>query len=787
MTIKQHSALWRATKSHYLGANDCASILGHGFNTIDEIIKSKVTGRSITVSSDQQERMDRGTKYENHVRKEYANRHNITIRETGLKFHKQFKFLTASPDGMYIAKTDGSPSSAPTLTEFKVLKQLSDGNIPLKYWIQMQIQMAVWGINRCAYCENTVDDITGKITDYFETFVEFDSTWFYQDAMPLISQAWNTIEQQRSACRGVKRKIDALESDESDEESMSIYPYNLVNFIRNDPLLDWLNKYGKSELKDKSQPKFFTMVNRLKNQFSYLVKNHLKQQCDLVNIKYIDIDMYVPSKANSPLLRSQIPVTSINIEQTRSAMMARTPVIFNGTFSIMKNNIKLKGTTDILILNEYIGLLGVNANANGNVNANANGNVNANGNANANINCLDPQDKYSLVQIQYSTLEINKDNMLMNNDKQRAYKVKSWFLNNLLTEIQGYCSENSYMICRSYQSKQAKVTNSFGNIAVIKTDEHQQTYEEALDWNIKLRTSDLSLVNVSFNMKNHNDYPWHSYKVSLGVATKDITTMYKCGPKIRKACESLGITTWEGLLSDNVPGLCRDVHPFIVANTDTSLPLTLNLNLPYRFRFYLDFEMCGSIYDDFSTFPEAAKDTNCIFLIGVIAEDSQTGYTEYFSYVADSLDRKSELVILEQMFTQLRTFMGDHQDVIPLIHWGNAEKQMLTQSADGLSNVNFTLIDMCNHMRKNQIVFPGQFGYGLKEVGTVMKKLNLITSSWDDADISNGMDAMVEAIRIYKGKNKVKKDLFTNEIIKYNYNDCKVMYDIVKWGTCAPT
>ena len=761
MTIKQHSALWRATKSHYLGANDCASILGHGFNTIDEIIKSKVTGRSIPVSSDQQERMDRGTKYENYVRQEYAHRHNITIRETGLKFHKQFKFLTASPDGMYMDKTDDSPATAPTLTEFKVLKQLSDGNIPLKYWIQMQIQMAVWGVNRCAYCENTVDDITGKITDYFETFVEFDSTWFYQDAMPLISQAWNTIEQQRSACRGVKRKIDALESD---EESMSIYPYNLVNFIRNDPLLDWLNKYGKSELKDKAQPKFFTMVNRLKNQFSYLVKNHLKQQCDLVNIKYIDIDMYVPSKANSPsnLLRSQIPVTSINIEQTRSAMMARTPVIFNGTFSIMKNNIKLKGTTDILILNEYIGLLGVNDNAN-----------------------VNTQDKYSLVQIQYSTLEINKDNILMNNDKQRSYKVKSWFLNNLLTETQGYCSEKSYMIGRSYQSKQAKVTNSFGNIAVIQTDEHQQTYEEALDWNIKLRTSDLSLVNVSFNMKNHNDYPWHSYKVSLGVATKDITIMYKCGPKIRKACESLGITTWEGLLSENVPGLCRDVHPFIVANTD-KLDVNFNLTLPYRFRFYLDFEMCGSIYDDFSTFPEAAKDTNCIFLIGVIAEDAQTGYTEYFSYVADSLDRKSESVILEQMFTQLRTFMGDHQDVIPLIHWGNAEKQMLTQSAAGLSNVNFTLIDMCTHMRKNQIVFPGQFGYGLKEVGTVMKNLNLITSSWDDADISNGMDAMVEAIRIYNGKNKVKKDRFTNEIIKYNYNDCKVMYDIVKWGTCAP-
>ena len=758
MTIKQHTALWRATKSHYLGANDCASILGHGFNTIDEIIKSKVTGRSIAVSSDQQERMDRGTKYENYVRQEYAIRHNITIRETGLKFHKQFKFLTASPDGMYIdGASAGASAGAPTLTEFKVLKQLSDGNIPLKYWIQMQIQMAVWGVNRCVYCENTIDDITGKITDYFETFVEFDSTWFYQDAMPLISQTWNAIEQQRSVCRGVKRKIDALESDEA---SMSIYPYNLVNFIRNDPLLDWLNKYGKSELKDKSQPKFFTMVNRLKHQFSYLVKNHVKQQCDSINIKYIDIDMHVPSKTKVNLLRSQIPVTSINIEQTQSAILAKTPVIFNGTFSVLKDGIKLQGTTDILILNEYIGLLG---------------------GANDNANDPDQIDKYSLVQIQYSTLEINKDNILMNNDKQRSYKVKSWFLNNLLTETQGYCSEKSYMIGRGYQSKQAKVTNSFGNIAVIQTDEHQQIHQEALDWNIKLRQSDLSLVNVSFNMKNDNDYPWHGYKVSLGVATKDITIMYKCGPKIRKACESLGITTWEGLLSENVPGLCRDVHPFIVANMDIKDTVNVKLNLPYRFRFYLDFEMCGSIYDDFSTFPEAAKDTNCIFLIGVIAEDAQTGYTEYFSYVADSLDRKSELVILEQMFTQLRTFMGDHQDVIPLIHWGNAEKQMLTQSAGGLTNVNFTLIDMCTHMRKNQIVFPGQFGYGLKEVGKVMNNLNLITSSWDDADISNGMDAMVEAIRIYNGKNKVKKDQFTNEIIKYNYNDCKVMYDIVKY------
>ncbi len=757
MTIKQHTALWRATKTHYLGANDCASILGHGFNTIDEVIKSKVTGLSISVSADQQARMDRGTKYENYVRQAYAQRHNITIRETGLKFHKQFKFLTASPDGMY------QDSRVPVLTEFKVLHQLSDGNIPLKYWIQMQIQMAVWGVNRCAYCENTVDDLTGTITDYFESIVEFDATWFYRDAMPLISQAWAQIEKQRAACRGVKRKLACLEGEEVVPPD-PIYPHNLVNFIRNDPLLDWLNKYGPPELKDQGQPKFFTMINRLKNQFSYLVKKYIKGHCDRANIKYTDIDIPVPDDVK--LLRSPIPVTSINVEQTRLAIQAKIPVIFNGTFSTtMTNGIKLQGTADILILNRWIGELGVK-------------------------DGRDPLDTYSLVQVQYATLDLkgkgDRNNILMNNDKQRSYKVKSWFLNKLLTEVQGYCPSDSYIIGRSYhQSKQAKITNSFGNIAVVPTDEHQEEHEEALAWNVKLRSTDLSLVNVPFNMKNHNDYPWHSYKVSVGA--KDITTMYKCGPKIRKSAESLGVTSWEDLTSVKVPGLCRDVYPFIKANTGADVGsdggVFKSLDLPFRFRFYTDFEMCGSIYDNFSTFPEAAKDSNCIFLIGVIAEDAQTGYTEYFSYVAESLDRKSELAIIDQMFAGIRKFMGGQQEVVPLLHWGNAERHMLTQSDFGgscLSLSNCKLIDLCTHMRTNQIVFPGQFGYGLKEVGTVMKRLNLISSGWDDADISNGMDAMVEAIRIYNSENKDQKDRFISKIIKYNYNDCKVMYDIVR-------
>ena len=739
--MKQHTALWRATKAHYLGANDCASILGHGFYTIDQVIKSKVTRTEPAVTPEQQQRMDYGTKYEGLVRQECANRHGIVIQETGLKFHKQFKFLTASPDGICVI------NSIPTLTEFKVLGELSDGKIPLKYWIQMQIQMAVWGIARCLYCENIVKN--EQVTEYYEHYVDFDQEWF-NEAMVSISKAWDIIEQQRSASRRVKRKF----KDET-EDLKPIYPQDLVNYIRNDPLLDWLNAYGPEEQKDKNRPKFFSMIKRLNNQFSYLIKQDLKKR--FVNI---DIDPVVTVN-NNGYLRSLIPVTSFNVEQTRNAISGRTPLIFNATFSLNQN--QQQGVADILVLNRYLNTV-----------------------FNLDVKNDDPPDMYSIVQIHYATLDLRvNSNLLTNTAKQRVYKVKLWFLNNLLTEVQGRCSTYSYILGRSYQSKGSngtKITNAFGNVAVILNNEHQEEHQAAFEWRLSLKR-DIPLVNMEFNMKNMNDFPWHSYKVSLGKVTKDITNMYRCGPKIKEKAKEANVDTWDNSGLRDVQGVNRSVHSFMEANMAESKPIPrkLALKLP-RYRFYLDFETCGSVYDDFSTFPEAAKDTNCIFLIGVIAEDGHTGALEYFSFVADDLSRKAELTILEQMFNELKRWQAEDEE-ITLLHWGNAEKQLLDQSwikTNAPAPVPFKLLDLCNVMRKNSVIFPGQFGYGLKEMGTVMKGLNLIETGWpkEDEDISNGMDAMVEAIKVYKYKDR-KDEVFFEKVKKYNYIDCKVMQEIV--------
>jgi hypothetical protein len=733
--MKQHTALWRATKAHYIGANDCASILGHGFYTIDQVIQSKVHRCAPTVTPEQQARMDYGTKYEGLVRQACAERHGITIHETGLRFHKKFSYLTASPDGIY-RDSEGKL----VLTEFKVLSELSDGKIPLKYWIQIQIQMAVWGVQRCLYCENIVKN--EKIKEYYEHFVDADPEWF-TGAMTLISQAWSTIEQQRSANRRVKVKRKALDED----SPTAICPNDLVNYIRHDQLLDWLNVYGPEDKKDTVRPKFFTMINRLGNQFSYLVKQYFK---DHVNVAYTDLDTVHP-RTSSPaeFLRGQIPVTSFNVLKTRDAIQVRTPLIFNATFSSDGN----QGVADILMLNGNISNM-------------------------FNLPLIEPADVYSVVQIYYATLDLSvKGNALTNNAKQRAYKAKAWFLNNLLTEAQGYRSKYCYAIGRGYHSKGVKITNSFGNIAVIDNDEHEEEHKEALKWRVSMKR-EIPLVNMEFNMKNINDFPWHSYKVSLGKVTKDITNMYRCGPKIRENAKEANVEAWDNSGLTIVKGIHRSVGAFIEANRTPTETFTINgppLELP-RYRFYIDFETSGGLYDDFSTFPESAKDVDCIFLIGVIAEDNETGATEYFSYIAEDLTRASELSMIERMFCQLSAWMKGEQEVIPLLHWGNAEKYHLKKTG---VNAPVQLIDLCDIMRKREVIFPGQFGYGLKEMGRVMKGLQLISTGWpeEDSDISNGMDAMVEAIRVYKYKAG-KDDDFWRQVVKYNYIDCKVMQEI---------
>ena len=771
--IKQHSALWRALKAHYLGANDCASILGYGFQTVDEVISAKVSGILPSIQVGQQERMDRGTRFEPLVRQACSVRNGIQIRETGMKFHKRLKFLTASPDGLF--RSIGGTSSL-ILTEFKVLSQLSDGKIPYKYWIQMQIQMAVWGINQCLYCENIVkdkDEGGGEIIEYYEHLVTEDPAWF-ASVTPIIVDTWNQIEELRRHRRSVPADARYLTADAryltadaryltADVRYLTVTPEMLVNYVRKDPILDWLNLYGPMDKRDvKSNSAFTTMSNRKNTEFVKRVQAHITSLHPDVPV----IDIAGPPTPDI-CIPGNISVMSTTVAKTTEAMQAGYPVILNACLSrTLSSGCQLSGRADMLVKRSHLTQLFPMEDLD------------------------DDNDPYHIVMIKYATLNLKNDGRtLMNNDKQRVYKAQLCLLNQALGNGN---NATAYLLGRNYTFNNIKITDAIRHISKVNfnfTD--QSAFNKALDWVTHVRNASSNAhINIAEtpslfpNMKNHNDHPWHSYKTEIAKNISDITLMYRCGPPIREKAFKCGITQWQQLTGT------EQTANFIAAQTSRGPP-RIRINLPHnhRLRFYLDFESVNNMCEDFSSFPNLTC-SGYIFFIGVLAEDTVTDSITYYSYKADRLDNQSEVTMLNNMFRDLRSLASSvGQRELPLYYWSNAEKYMLERAMGHPLPAELVLTDLCKMFRDNNIILPGQFGYGLKEITRLMKQYNMIETSWDEeSDIASGMDAMIEAIRTYKYRTDPKViNTFFDQVEYYNYVDCKVMQEMVAAGTGTET
>ena len=149
---------WRELKNTNANNNN-----NNNDNNIRQItIKPDDTKRLVNVNSP----LHWGQKYEPVSNMLYCKYYNVDIDEFGCIPHNKYHFIGASPDGIVTTKT--SPRFG-RLLEIKNIVNREITGIPKKeYWIQMQLQMEVCGLNEC---------------DFFETkFVEYESaSEFYAD------------------------------------------------------------------------------------------------------------------------------------------------------------------------------------------------------------------------------------------------------------------------------------------------------------------------------------------------------------------------------------------------------------------------------------------------------------------------------------------------------------------------------------------------------------------------------------------------------------------------------
>ena len=172
--IEQRSDEWFKLKEDSIGASEAASIFSKSiFSSYNKLLLKK-TGFS--ENNTHNIACIHGTKYEVIAQKIYENLFKLKLIEFGSIKHPSLEYISASPDGI---TSDG------TMIEIKIpIKRHITGIPPIYYWIQMQQQLQVCGLDNVDFVECKISEYTN--VDNFEN----DNKGYTLDGTNMSFKSW---------------------------------------------------------------------------------------------------------------------------------------------------------------------------------------------------------------------------------------------------------------------------------------------------------------------------------------------------------------------------------------------------------------------------------------------------------------------------------------------------------------------------------------------------------------------------------------------------------------------
>ena len=458
---------------------------------------------------------------------------------------------------------------------------------------------------------------------------------------------------------------------------------------------------------------------------------------------------------------------------------------------------------------------------------------------------------YRVVDTKFTTLHLNAAGTgLRNQNSVPAYKAQLYIYNRMLERLQGYLPPESYLLGRGWQQGDGldavRSSNAFhrlgrvpqdGNVndrsPVIRTSD---AVEQALQWVRRLRaeghnwhlTPAPSVPELYPNMSGSSDdmlvdrnHPepdadveagapedWGSVKKWLADQLKELTLLPNVGVLKRRTAHNAGIYKWDD------PRLTPEAVGVTGAQQGPTLQQFLEVNVgggptvrPARIEqdreewhptpaleFYVDFEFCSDLNDDFSKLPEKGG-LSLIFMIG--CGHMENGDWQFRLFVTYDLSEDEEIRIIREWVkhmqtVQLRLDPDNHRPRI--FHWSHAEVTQLERSynsarrrhgdrADWPDDLNWYDF-LSKVMRQESVVVKGAWGFGLKAVVKAMHRHKLIKTDWADSPV-DGLGAMVGAwhcdAKAHKKGTSMADEPLMKDIAAYNEVDCRVMMEIVRY------
>jgi hypothetical protein len=596
-----------------------------------------------------------------------------------------------------------------------------------------------------------------------------------------------------------------LETEEDKEWEAIIKSYvsptSLFNYFMEDPLLDYLNKYGfELGFKEDECPPEVKMIMEKGCLFESKVISKLREmKIDIIEI--IAYDSWIEG-----------------YYETRQLMKIGYPVICQGYLINHEN--QTKGRPDIIIRADILKLLNPNIITDDEIMIPSNlGNWH-----------------YRVIDIKMSNIFLSSDgNRILNNKLYKAYKAQVLVYNLAVGLIQGYLPNKGYLLGRSSHNYDNTIYHNdcFSSISTIDymnyDNEVITRLESALEWKRMLNNIPLVVdwnwemienenVNLRPNMKNKYDYKWRTAKKQIAEQRNELTLLWNCGVAKRNKLLGMGINTWEAYrdycknstgFNDRTLYHILDINlTHESENQNKFLPLPGKLNpeldefIPRKDKPFvvLDLETTSNINDDFEFLPEKGG-CEYIFLIGItIVIPVGNGKMEYryFPFHINQLNLDDELKVIKRMCNLVRDLLKFFQsETITFYHWSPAEVNFINnlverqdeyldeEDSKTLDRLRYS--DILSVFKYQPIVVKGAYNFSIKTIGTALYNLGLIKTTWKNDDTQkpdlNGFAVMMQINKYNEEAEKLNMSLRNfkeiNDIIIYNMVDCNVLAEII--------
>lgn len=621
-----------------------------------------------------------------------------------------------------------------------------------------------------------------------------------------------------------KRKYDSIDVNNL------VSATRLANYIRNDPIIDYLDIVNKNEMvvsedtlnleKKKEQQS----VKKRKTSFDYIVEEGYKfEEKIIIKIKKKMIENNLKDKI---ITIEKYENINEHFEKTKEIIEQHKFDVILGGILINKKNMTY-GYPDIIISGLWI---------------------------NKFINSPPPKiicdELYYIIDIKSSTINlINGGKYVSCSNLIEGYKTQIWIYKEALNQIQKCESNYGFILGKKYKyiqdNKEIYIKDPFYMLGLIdyshekdKGNNIKNKITKAIKWNRELKKNwkKYKLYPISTkirpNMKNSFDKNYKKIKKHVATKNKELTLLWNCGVKQRNYAFKSKITKYSDLkLTPEKLGFVENSSRYNILNsmlstTQSDKLIFLNKKNNHnnwqkktQHEFFVDFETYTPSFDEKLIYEEEEPDeTQCIYMIGaghqifqqkVDVVDTQyvfkcfiikySGSDSIYKNITKKYNCKEEDIIqvlnekmlIESFINYIYSFKKNNEpryrfiQKTRLIHWSWAEpclfaKKLFKYNMNTIVNILpwFDLMQVFKHS-KYPITIKNCFSFSLKEITKAMHSHKMIDLMWSDLD--DGLLSAFIAKDIYKNFNHNNNSNNDNmqDIVEYNYIDCKALYLIL--------